>query len=67
MEQYAIAKRQLPNNDWKTQLARGYSDIPKGAKVKVLEREYINFYGRWVIVEYENNIYYVSKNDLEFI
>ena len=66
MKLYAVAKTELSDNDWKTQLAKKYKNIPKGAKVKILNRECNNFYGTWVKVEYENNSYYVKEKDLEF-
>lgn len=63
----AIAKKELCNADWKTQLARGYSDIPKGAAVEIVQMNFVNFYGEWVIVEYKDNRYYVKKEDLAII
>lgn len=62
----AITIKELSNEDWKTQLARGYSNIPANATVKVIETKINNFYGQWCLVEYNGNRYYVSENDLIF-
>ena len=41
----AVALNTLANQDWKTQLARGYSNIPSMAIVDVVEENFTNFYG----------------------
>lgn len=65
-EVYAVAKKSLCDQDWKTQLARGYVNIPENAVVKVIKEDVVNLYGTWVIVEYRGNNYYVSKDDLYY-
>lgn len=65
-EVYAVAKKSLCDQDWKTQLARGYVNIPENAVVKVIKEDVVNLYGTWVMVEYKGNNYYVSKDDLYY-
>ena len=38
----AVALNTLANQDWKTQLARGYSNIPNMAIVDVIEENFTN-------------------------
>ena len=66
MNKIYIAKRELSDQDWKTQLARGYGNIPKGAKVEVVDK-IRNFYGTYCLVRYNGIHYYVNPNDLEVV
>ena len=59
-----IAKKELIDQDWKTQLAKGYSNIPKGAECEFIET-IRNFYGTYALVKYNNHIYYIHLYDLE--
>ena len=59
-----IAKKELADEDQKTQLALGYKNIPKGAKCNFI-KTINNFYGNYVLVEYDNHTYYVNSYDLE--
>lgn len=67
--QTGIALEELSNEDWKTQLARGYPNVPKGAEVKVIDTEFKNLYGHFFKIEWNDNTYYVSpervKTELE--
>ena len=56
----------IADQDWKTQLAQGYSNIPMGAVVDVTNDDFTNFYGNWCEVVWNNHHYYVSKKDLTF-
>lgn len=58
-----IAKHDLCDNDYKTQCALGYENIPKGAEV-VYRGEFTNFYGKWVSVAYRGRTYCVKYSDL---
>lgn len=60
----AIALKELSNEDYRTQLARGYSNIPKGSEVEVLGT-LKNFYGEFARVSYEGNTYYVAPKFLK--
>lgn len=60
----AVALKSLCDQDWKTQLAQGYPNIPEGAIVEIINPEYQNFYGTWCIVKYKDINYYVDKKDL---
>ena len=62
----AVALTTLADQDWKTQLARGYSNVPMGAVVTVTNDEFTNFYGTWCEIIWNNCHYYVSKKDLSF-
>lgn len=55
----AIALTQLRNEDWKTQMAKGYGDIPQGAEVEYIEK-IKNMYGEFALVEYNGINYYVD-------
>ena len=62
----AVALTTLVDQDWKTQLARGYSNIPVNSIVEVINENYVNLYGNWCEVIWNNTHYYVSKKDLSF-
>ena len=62
----AVALKTLADQDWKTQLAQGYSNIPSGAIVEVINDNYVNFYGVWCEVKWNSVNHYVSKRDLSF-
>ena len=59
-----IAKKELVDEDWKTQLAGGYGNIPQGAECQFIKSVH-NFYGNYVLVEYNNHTYYVNPQNLE--
>lgn len=59
------AKRELSDKDWKTQLAKGYGNIPTGAEV-TFEGMMSNFYGTYAEVRYNGRHYYVKRDDLEY-
>lgn len=59
------AKSELPDSDWKTQLAKGYGNIPKDARV-VFEGVMSNFYGTYASVQYNGRHYYVKQSELEY-
>lgn len=60
-----FAVREIANEDWKTQVTRGYPNIPKGAEVEVIEKNFVNFYGSFMIVYWNNNIYYTKKENVK--
>ena len=67
MEKFAKALQELSDEDWKTQMAHGYPNIPKGATVKVLNENYQNYYGIFCEVEYNGRHYYVDPMGIEFL
>lgn len=66
MMKQAVTLKTLADQDWKTQLARGYRNIPAETLVDVINEEFTNFYGTWCEVEWEGRRYYVDKKDLSF-
>lgn len=60
----AITLKELSDEDWKTQLAKGYPNIPANTIVKVLNDNFVNFYGSFCEVEWQGRHYYVNKNGL---
>ncbi len=58
-----ITKHSLCDGDSKTQIALGYSNIPKGEEVKFV-REFSNFYGWWVDVAWGGRRYSVRHSNL---
>lgn len=64
-EKCAVALSELDDEDWKTQLARKYPNIPAGSKVKIIEENYVNFYGGpWTRVKWNGNTYWVDPSKL---
>ena len=62
----AIALKELADEDWKTQHARKYQNIPAGAEVEIIEENYDNFYGGpWTRVEWKDNLYWVDPKQLK--
>ena len=57
--------KKLCDEDWKTQAAQGYPDIPKNTEVQYIE-EITNFYGRYAKVRWAGTVYYVKYQDLEW-
>ena len=51
-----ITNREIHDEDWKTQSAKGYPNIPANEEVEVIEI-YSNFYGRYVRIKWHDNIY----------
>lgn len=62
----AITRRELCDEDWETQLARKYGNIPADTIVEVLGNTN-NLYGRYTKVLYNGNLYYVRPEDLSLI
>lgn len=61
----AIAVEEIADEDWKTQLAQKYPDIPKDSIVNVLQENYYNWYGGpWTRVEWNNNLYWTKPENL---
>lgn len=64
----AIALEELADEDWKTQAARKYPNIPRGSIVNVLQEDYYNFYGGpWIRVEWSGNWYWVNPDGIRRI
>ena len=58
-----IALKEIHDNDCMTQAAKGYENIPKGAKV-TLVKIVRNLYGNYVRVRYNGNTYDVNIEDV---
>lgn len=61
---FAYALKNIYNEDWKTQSARGYSDIPAGSRVLVVDENVRNLYGSWIRVFWNGNTYYTSAESV---
>lgn len=61
----AITKKELYDEDWQTQLARGYENIPANTIVEVLGNVN-NLYGSYTKVLYNGILYYVKPEDLSY-
>ena len=62
----AITLCELSDEDWKTQLAHKYSNIPEGVIVDIIDEDIQNYYGTWQLVRWNGNTYYVSKRNLNY-
>ena len=64
----AVAVEEIADEDWKTQLARKYSNIPKGSLVEVLRENYCNFYGGpWTEVKWNGNTYWTDPSNIAVV
>ena len=62
----AIALEELSDEDWKTQHAGKYSNIPAGAEVEIIKENFYNFYGGpWTRVEWKDNWYWVNPKSIK--
>lgn len=59
-----IALEELGNEDYMTQAAKGYPNIPKGAEVEYIDMVQ-NMYGVYMKVLYGENLYYVNPRLIE--
>lgn len=59
-------KKSLCNEDWKAQRARGYGNIPKDTEV-VVKGFVQNFYGEFLQVFYNGNIYSIDPRDVFYV
>lgn len=66
MKNKARALKELADEDFKTQLAQKYKNIPNGTFVAVLDNNFQNSYGTFCIVKYKGIQYHVRKRDLDF-
>lgn len=56
----------MADEDWKTQRARGYPNVPAGSEVEIAEEGMINFYGGpWTRIEWKGNLYWVDPAGLK--
>ena len=62
----AIALEELADEDWKTQLALKYPNVPKDTTVNVLRENMNNLYGGpWTRIEWNGNFYWVNPMSLK--
>lgn len=61
-----IAQRSLQDEDYKTAIAQGKPEIPKGTSVIVVDK-ITNFYGEYYKVKYNDSIYYVPLNGIKIV
>lgn len=53
---YYTTLQEISDEDWETQLAQGYPNIPKGEKVLYI-KTFRNFYGEYIRIKWNNNYY----------
>lgn len=59
-----VTLTEVHDEDWKTQVAQGYSNIPPYTIVDVVDEDFYNFYGSWYKVVWNDILYYVSKESV---
>ena len=59
-----ITTRSLCDEDWKTQAAKGYPNIPVGAEIQYLGMMN-NLYGTYAEVYYNGQHYYVKPDGIQ--
>lgn len=65
MKKY-FAKKELSDEDWKTQLAKGYENIPEGTELNVVG-SISNFYGKFATVLYRGVSYYIKWEYIDVV
>lgn len=61
----AVALREIYDEDWKTQSARKYPNIPAGMRVVVITENYVNLYdGPWTRVMWDGNMYWTNPDSI---
>ena len=60
-----ITNCEIADEDWKTQCALGYPNIPANTEVEMVKKEYRNFYGCWCIVRWNGQAYYTLRNNIK--
>lgn len=61
-----VALEDLMDEDWKTALALHKGDVPKGAEVYI-QKMIQNLYGCYLVVKYNNSVYYVKPEGIKLI
>ena len=65
MKKYCALK-ELSDCDYKTQMAKGYGNIPKYAEVEFV-KYFRNLYGDYMRIRYKDRIYDVKSEDIMII
>ena len=60
------AKTELWNEDYKTQIALGYPNIPEGTILEV-KNTITNFYGKYYEIVYDGHLYYINPRNVEVL
>ena len=61
----AVALCEIYDEDWKTQSARKYPNVPAGARMIVITENYVNFYGGpWTRVMWDGNMYWTNPDSI---
>lgn len=61
----AVALREIYDEDWKTQSARKYPNVPSGARVTVVAENYVNLYGGpWTRIMWNGNMYWTNPDSV---
>lgn len=62
----AITLCEIADEDFKTQVALGYKNIPANTEVEIVGK-FSNFYGDYTKVKYNNIVYYTKAENLKKI
>lgn len=54
------------DGDWKTQLARGYDNIPAGTELEIIGT-LDNLYGHWLRTNYHGHTYSINPNKVKLV
>ena len=54
----------ISDEDWKTQLAKGYPNIPPNEEVKMIQESIINYYGIFCFIEWNGHRYYTDRRNI---
>lgn len=61
-----ITRKELMDQDFKTQMAKGYGSIPANTEVE-FDKIVDNLFGHFAVVNYNGNSYYVRPLDLKIV
>lgn len=56
----------IPDENWKTQLAKGYANIPEDTELTIIDFLH-NCYGNYLKVMYNGHIYYIDPTIVKYI
>lgn len=58
--------KEVHDEDWKTAMAHNIPPIPAETEL-VIKKTCINYYGIWLMAEYNGNLYYIDPMKCDFV